>query len=403
MYRVAVVTSHPIQYQAPWFRALSQVVDLEVFFCHRPSAQDQADAGFGVPFEWDVPLLEGYRHQWLPNVSAAPDVSRFPGCDTPDVGRYLAEGRFDACIVNGWYLKSYVQAIRACWRHDIRLLVRGDSHLKTPRSRAKTAMKFLPYRWFLRRIDAHLFVGAANRRYLKSYGVADDRLFFAPHFVDNEFFATGAERARRDGSRASLRRSIGADDDSTVFLFAGKLVAKKRARDFITALALLRRRGHANVRGLIAGSGPLQKDLEAYARRLDVAVHFTGFQNQSELPVCYAAADALVLPSDGGETWGLVVNEAMACGVPAIVSDQVGCGDDLIRRGETGFTFECGDVARLGERMAALMRLLLVNGARIRQDTQAVVRPYSADAAAIAVLQALDAAVEAREVTCLMR
>ena len=75
MPRLAIVASHPVQYQAPWFRALAEQVDVHVFFCHRQSAEDQARAGFGTPFEWDVPLLDGYEHSWLQNVAAAPNSS----------------------------------------------------------------------------------------------------------------------------------------------------------------------------------------------------------------------------------------------------------------------------------------------------------------------------------------
>jgi glycosyltransferase involved in cell wall biosynthesis len=129
-------------------------------------------------------------------------------------------------------------------------------------------------------------------------------------------------------------------------------------------------------------------------------VHFAGFKNQSELPACYSAADALVLPSDGGETWGLVVNEALACGVPAIVSDQVGCADDLIRTGETGFVFPCGDVAQLSDRMSAIVDLLGADESRLRNAARVRVQAYTADAAAVAVLQALDVTVGPSEVAC---
>src|SRR5687768_15584731 len=103
MPRIAVVTSHPIQYQAPWFQALARRLDLVVFFAHRQDARGQAAAGFGHEFEWDLPLLEGYDHEWLHNVAARPSVDVFSGCDTPEVLDRLAVGRFDACIVNGWY------------------------------------------------------------------------------------------------------------------------------------------------------------------------------------------------------------------------------------------------------------------------------------------------------------
>src|SRR4051794_3215076 len=132
--RLAVVVSHPIQYQAPWFRALAEVTDLHVFFCHQQDAAGQAAAGYGVAFEWDVPLLDGYRHSWLTNVAKQPDVSRFAGCDTPGVYDELRRGSFDACVISGWYLKSYLQSLWACRRLGIRVLSRGDSHLATGRS-----------------------------------------------------------------------------------------------------------------------------------------------------------------------------------------------------------------------------------------------------------------------------
>ena len=133
MHRLAIVTSHPIQYQAPWFRALAQVTDLDVFFCHRQDAAGQAEAGFGVAFDWDVPLLDGYRYHWLTNRSRRPDVSSLFGCDTPEIAGVIRDGGFDACLVCGWYLKSYLQAIQGCWRCGVPVLLRGDSQLGTVR------------------------------------------------------------------------------------------------------------------------------------------------------------------------------------------------------------------------------------------------------------------------------
>jgi glycosyltransferase involved in cell wall biosynthesis len=399
MYRLAVVASHPIQYQAPWFRALARVVDLDVFYAHRQDAAGQAAAGFGVAFDWDVSLLDGYRHHWLANVAARPDVSRFGGCDTPDLAGRLAEGRFDACLVSGWYLKTYVQAIRACWHHRIPILVRGDSQLKTPRSRTKAAVKYLPYRWFLNRVDAHLYVGAANRAYLRAYGVPDTRLFFAPHFVDNAFFARGAAQARRDGSREALRREQGIPANATVFLFVGKLIDKKRPLDFVDALAAVAEARQAPVYGLMVGAGPLADRVAARVGDTRAPVRLAGFRNQAALPAWYAAGDAIVLPSGGGETWGLVVNEAMASGLPAIVSDAVGCAEDLIAPGRTGSTFPLGDVRALAACLGEWTERLAREPGPVAAAVADTVARYSADAATAGVLRALDAVCRAGALT----
>lgn len=386
---VAVVTSHPIQYQAPWFRALAKHTDLEVFFCHRQDAAGQAAAGFGVEFEWDVPLLDGYKFTWLTNQATQPDVSTFGGCDTPEIADRLRDGQFDACIVSGWYLKSYMQAIRACRHSGIKVLSRGDSQLGTARSALWTIAKYLPYRWLLGSMDAHLYVGQANREYLKHYGVSDSRLFFTPHFVDNDFFAERAVAARSRHEPDSIRRSLGLSTGSTVFAFAGKLIEKKRPLDFIRALSVARKHG-LDAQGLIIGSGPLEQDARALVERLGVPVGFAGFRNQSELPAYFAAADALVLPSDAGETWGLVVNEAMACGLPACVSTSAGCSRDLIDEGHTGYLFPVGDLSLLCEAMERLTATLSKERVAVEQAVRRRISQYSCDAAVEGTLAALE-------------
>jgi glycosyltransferase involved in cell wall biosynthesis len=352
--RLAIVTSHPIQYQAPWFRALARVTDLEVFFCHEQDAAGQAEAGFGVGFDWDVPLLDGYRHHWLTNVSSRPGVSSFGGCDTPEIAsRLAANSGFDACIVCGWYLKSYLQAIWGCKRAGIPVFARGDSQLAGVRSALWTLTKQLPYRWLLNTIDAHLYVGRANRDYLEHYGVPAHRLFFAPHFVASDYFAAGARRARESGAAAATRAAHQVPADAVVFLLAGKLIDKKRPADFVRAVQLAHAR-EPRVAGMVVGSGPLEREIRQLAGEGPAPIHFAGFQNQSQLPQHYAAADVMVLASDARETWGLVVNEAMSCGLPAIVSRACGCASDLVEEGRTGFTFSTGDVEALAAHMVRM-------------------------------------------------
>ena len=126
---LAILASHPIQYQAPLFRALAERVDLDVFFAHRASRKDQARAGYGVEFEWDMDLLSGYRHEFLANVSKKPGVDHFFGCDTPEISARIASGRFDAVLVMGWHLKSMWQAILAARRRHIHYWCAGTVNL----------------------------------------------------------------------------------------------------------------------------------------------------------------------------------------------------------------------------------------------------------------------------------
>lgn len=347
--RLAIVTTHPIQYHAPWFRALSAhpEIDLEVFFCHKATSKEQAEAGFGVEFDWDVSLLDGYSYRFLKNVSARPAVNGFNGLDTPEIKDLIARKCFDAVMVNGWHYKSAWQAMRACWKVGTPVMVRSDSHLHSHRTAIKSLAKWPFYRWFISKLDACLPVGKWSKEYFLDYGASPERIFIVPHVVDTDYFAR--ESARLLPDRIALRAGWGLDFDRVVFLFVGKFVEKKRPMDFVRAIAEAAK-SRARVSGLMVGDGPLRRECEEFVREKDGPISFAGFLNQSEIARAYVAADALVLPSDG-ETWGLVVNEAMACGRPCFVSDHVGCGPDMIVPGRTGYIFPMADTGELARLM----------------------------------------------------
>ncbi len=348
--RLAVLSTHPIQYQAPWFRALAAQpgASLEVLFCHKATPREQAAAGFGVEFDWDVSLVEGYAHSFLRNVARQPGLNRFAGLDTPEIANIIKEKSFDAVIINGWHYKSAWQAMRACWQTKTPVLARSDSHLHTDRGLIKRSMKRPLYRWFIPKLDACLPVGRWSRDYFLHYGARNERVFVVPHTVDDKRFAN--EALLWISKRDELRARWGLNSNATVFIFAGKFIHKKRPMDFVRALAQASRQG-AKLSGLMVGDGPLRSECEVLAGAEAVPITFAGFLNQSEIAQAYVASDALVLPSDGGETWGLVVNEAMWCGRPCFVSDRVGCAPDLIVPGETGESFTTGDVHALASLM----------------------------------------------------
>jgi glycosyltransferase involved in cell wall biosynthesis len=342
--------THPIQYYAPWYRGLAAAVDLEVFFSHRQTSAGQAAAGYGVEFEWDVPLLDGYAHTFLTNRARQPSVEQFWGCDTPEIADVIRRRKFDAFIVHGWSTLSYCQAILACWRTGTPVLVRGDSNLDTPRAWWWRAMKWPIFRAAISRFDGYLVVGSAARNYVLHYGADPARCFDAPHGVDNAFFRTRSDALASE--RAQLRASFDLDPGAVVFLFAGRFIDRKRPGLFVDAIAEVARRVPDAV-GLMVGDGPLRQATEARAREAGAPVRFSGFLNQTAMVRAYTAADVLVVPSTW-ETWGLVVNEAMACGLPAVVTDRVACAGDLVLPGQTG---EVVPIDNLGELTARLERL----------------------------------------------
>jgi glycosyltransferase involved in cell wall biosynthesis len=378
--RLAILTSHPIQYYAPLFRELAQRIDLEVLYAHRPTPKQQGAAGFGTAFDWDVDLLSGYSYRFLRNVSKDPGTQTFSGCDTPEVGATLRSGKFDALLLTGWHLKSYVQGLLSAKRSDTPVMVRGDSHLDTPRHIAKRFAKALTYPALLRLFDAALYVGVRNRAYYEHYGFPSQRLFHAPHCVDTRWFAS---RATAEAGHA-LRSQLGVLPEEQVVLFAGKLVSFKRPLDVVEAVAEVARSRAVSL--MVAGAGPLAPAMSARARTLGLRLHALGFCNQSNMPAAYAASQVLALPSSGRETWGLVCNEALACGKPIVVSDAVGSAPDLAADGNVGRTFGLGDTVGLAAAITATLNAP-ASAAQIRAISEA----YSIEAAVAGIEEALSA------------
>lgn len=378
--RLAVLSSHPIQYNAPIFRKLAEKADVEVFYAHKATAANQANAGFDVPFEWDIDLTSGYRHVFLTNIARNPNPISFSGCDTPDIGRELSRGKFDALLITGWSLKSYIQGLFAAKRLHIPVLVRGDSQLATVRSRLKKTLKEVAYPPFLRSFDAACYVGARSRAYYEHYRFPAERLFFSPHCIDADWFRQKATLE----ARAGVRMRYGIKDETPILLFAGKLIPMKRPNDVIAAAATCRSRG-MNLEVMIAGSGVLEPQIREQARELGVPVHMLGFCNQSQMPEVYAACDMLILPSEAAETWGLVVNEALACGKPFIISDTCGCAGDFALDGTAGRAAPRANIEGLAD---AILDVLAHPPSL--QSIQAKSARYSLENAAAGILNAAE-------------
>jgi glycosyltransferase involved in cell wall biosynthesis len=379
--RLAVFATHPVQYMSPLYREIAKVCDLDVYYSFEPNPEDRVTAGAGVAFSWDVPLLDGYQHHFIGNEARRPRLGKFWGAKSRSVDEVLEANSFDAVLVPGWHSQFLCQAIMAARRRRIPLLVRGDSHLHGSRLRLlKQYVKYPAYRFLLNVFSAYLVVGERAREYLRFFGAPEDLMFRSPHAVDNDWWALRSGQVNKLTARADWNIPA----NSVVALFVGRLVGVKRPHDFVEALAQLSGRP---IEGLMVGDGPLRASVEEYARARRANVRFAGFLNQTELPKAYAAADVLVLPS-GRETWGLVANEAMACGLPVIASDACGCAPDLVDP-STGITFRTGDAADLARSLAAVADELL-RGHEFAPAVKNRILAYSLANAAAGVLDAIE-------------
>lgn len=348
-YKVGILTTHPIQYQVPWFRELAKKdeVDLTVFYCMIPDAHQQGD-GFDVEFQWDIPLLNGYKYEILKNVASKPSVTNFWGCDTPDIKDIVKRNGFDVFIVNGWVVKSCGQLLHACRIYKLPCIVRGESNSFHQRA----WWKRLLHRWLLSKYSAFLNIGKSNKNFYLKNCVPYEKIFFTPYCIENERFRASAKELRF--KRDNIRVDWMIDPSAFTFLFCAKFIEKKRPIDLLKAFNIAYKEMEGpeeQIHLLMVGDGQLKSQCEAFARENNLPVTIAGFLNQSEIVHAYVSADCLVLPSDYGETWGLVVNEAMACGLPAIVSDRVGCGPDLVEENVTGSIFPFGDIDALAEKL----------------------------------------------------
>lgn len=345
MKRLAIITTHPIQYNAPLFALLHerQTIEIKVFYTWGESVlNEKYDPGFGKIIEWDIPLLKGYEFEFLENVSEDKGSHHFKGIDNPFIVEAIKKFNPDSILVYGWSFKSHLTVLRY-FKKKIPILFRGDSTLLDQSSFSKEIKRFFFLRWIYNYIDFALYVGKNNFNYFRKSGLSPHQLIYAPHAVDNDRFAVINDACKTYAN--NLRQKLMISKESLVFLFAGKMEQKKDPVILLEAFTLCN--FNQSVSLLMVGNGELDIALREKYRNIP-GIHFIDFQNQLLMPAIYEIGDVFVLPSIGpGETWGLAVNEAMANGKAVIVSDKCGCGEDLVTNGINGYIFKAGDMNNL--------------------------------------------------------
>jgi glycosyltransferase involved in cell wall biosynthesis len=363
---VLIVASHPVQYASPIFRLLAEDsrVGIQVAYCSMQGVKAHLDPDFGVEVKWDIPLLDGYPWIALQNHSPFQQGGSFLSLVNPGVWRLIRSLKFDAIVLHtGYRSATFWIAILAAKLARVAVLFSTDAHSLSPRDQRKWKcwVKKLIWPRLFRLVDLVIVPSSAGVSLMTSLGIPDNRVVLTPYCVNNEWWTDQLKKVDRSEVRARWE----VPQDAVVLIFSAKLQPWKRPLDLVRAFAKI---AEFNVYLIFAGEGSLRSALESEVETLGIAkkVRFLGFVNQSGLPEVYAASDILVLPSDY-EPFGVVVNEAMVCGCCVVVSDRVGARFDLVREGETGFTFRAGDV----DALAAVLHGILLTPDRLTKMGEA--------------------------------
>ena len=343
MKKLAIIITHPIQYFSPLFKLLAErnKIRIKVFYTWEQSKEKVYDKKFGKEIKWDIPLLEGYDYTFVKNISKNPNSGSFNGVVNPTLNKEIESWNADAILVFGWNHHSHFKAMRY-FKGKIPVYFRGDSTLIDEVAGVKTILRRIWLKFVYRYIDFAFYVGQNNKNYFIKHGLKDSQLIFAPHAIDNNRF----EDKNKNYQKLSdiFRKKLRINEKDTVFLFAGKFEQKKNPLLLIEVAKFF-----PDYKFLFIGNGELEQQMKQQAGK---NVLFLPFQNQSLMPVMYRLGDVFVLPSAYNETWGLAVNEAMACGKAILVSDKVGCAVDLVKNNENGFIFKSGNNNDLNEKLA---------------------------------------------------
>lgn len=342
MKRLAIITTHPIQYNAPLFQLQAQrkIIAIKVFYTWGDTVlKKKYDPGFQKNIEWDIPLLEGYDYSFVENRATDKGSHHFRGIDNPTLIKQIEAWQADALLVYGWSFKSHLKAMRY-FKGRLPVYFRGDSTLLNRNTKLRSIARKYFLKWVYRYVDKAFYVGTNNKAYFLEHGLKEEQLIFAPHAINNSRFNDAEGKYQQQAEEWRKQLGIGADEQ--VLLYAGKLEKVKDLHCLIDAMQLLT---NEKLKLVIVGNGPLEAELKTKAHQ-NRKILFIGFQNQQMMPVLYRLGDIIILCSQS-ETWGLSINEAMASGRPVLVSDKCGCAVDLVKEDINGRIFPAGNAEAL--------------------------------------------------------
>jgi len=381
-----VISTHPIQYHAPVYRALQQQfhIPTTVIYGSDFSITGYQDRGFGVSVAWDTDLLSGYNSIFLSRVAEG-GAANYQTVSANGLLKTLKQIEFRCILLLGYNSSFHLAAFWATRQISVPIILRAeaaDRNIK--RNRLKQNLRNVVLKLFYKQFTRILYIGEESHSHYLRLGYPQEKLIFSPYCIDTSIFAY--PKGNHEISRKDVRKELNIDNSRIVLLFSGKLTVWKAPHFLLNALKSLSDKLLSRVTVIFLGDGELSSQLKTEATKApQIDARFVGFKNQTELSPYYYASDILVLPSLG-ETWGLVVNEALYHGLPCVVSDRVGCAPDLVKPGVTGEIFTSGSVISLAD---AIQRCItLVENPDTVTRCQELVSHYSIEAAARGIAQA---------------
>ena len=365
--------------------AKHEQVKLAVFFMTDTGLREKYVGGYGETIKWDIPLLEGYDSRFLRNFSPRANHDSFWSKFNPGIVSELRRGRFDALLLHGYSSPTEWLALLTARLSRIPVFFRGEVVRRAPAG-------WFPPKWFkdtllrswCKRIDAALPINSAARNFYEHYGVARERIFWAPYAVDNDFWK--ARAAELTPHKAETKIKLGLEPNLPVILFVAHMRENKRPLDLVKAFERLKTPASL----LLVGAGPLHKQVSDYCSQRNLKrVHLTGAKNQTELPEYYSVADVFVLPSGPGEVSPLVVNEAMCFGLPIILSDAIPSAVDFVSQGRNGYIYQMGEVDELAARIDAVISNSEVKQ-QIGAESRTKINDWNYDSSVGAIMQSLE-------------
>lgn len=345
-YKIAIISSHPIQYFTPLYKKISQNsnIELMVYYCSTQGLYTYNDSGFGQDIKWDTPLLDGYQYQFLKNYRKKENYESMFSFVNLSIIDELRSNKYDAIWINGHNIATNIIAIIAAKIFGIKVLMRSETHLMLQRSWFKRLFRKAVISFLYKLVDGFLAIGTKNKEFYLSLGINPSKVFMTPYSVDNDRFTV---KFSREGEKYNeIRNALSLPVGKTVILYLSKLTSRKRPMDLLVAYERLRKTQN-NIALVFVGSGAEEFRLRNYVEIQEIKdVYFCGFQNQTDLPKYFAASDIFVLPSEQ-EPWGLVVNEAMASALPIIISSDVGSAFDLVVPNCNGYHYNPRDIDQL--------------------------------------------------------